>query len=118
MWTVARDVLIELQKLGLVEAGVLPRTQSLAERHADTPCRVTDAGRALADVCKENQGRALDRLLVAWVNLHPYFRAFVTRLHKEPLYIPDVTSVKQIGAEAGSDQFAERIATGLLGAAS
>ena len=47
MWTVARDVLIELQKLGYLEAGVLPRTQSLAARHADTPCRLTDAGKPL-----------------------------------------------------------------------
>ena len=27
-------------------------------------------------------GRAFDRLLVAWVNQHPYFRAFISRLHK------------------------------------
>jgi hypothetical protein len=114
MWTVARDVLIELQKLGFVEAGVLPRTQSLAERHANTPCRLTEAGRALADVCKESQGRALDQLLVAWVNQHPYFRACIARLHNGPLYIPDVTSAKQIGADAGSNQFADRIASGCL----
>ncbi len=114
MWTVARDVLIELQKLGYLEAGVLPRTQSLAARHADTPCRLTDAGRALADICKESQGRAYDRLLIAWVNQHPYFRTFITRLHQAPLYVPDITSAKHIGAEAGSDQFADRIAAGCM----
>jgi hypothetical protein len=98
MWTVARDVLVELQKLGFLEAGVLPRSQSLAERNGGTPCRLTDAGRALAEVYKEDQGRAYDQMLLAWLSQHPYFRSLVARLHQAPLYVPDVTSTKQIGS--------------------
>ncbi len=94
MYTVARDVLVELQKLGLLEAGVLPRTQSLAEKNGDAPCKLTESGNALAAVYKENQGRAFDQMLLVWLNQHPYFRLFIARLHHAPLYVPDVTSIK------------------------
>jgi hypothetical protein len=113
MWTVARDVLVELQKLGYLEAGVLPRTQSLAERNGDTPCRLTDAGRAMVEVYKEDQGRAYDQMLLAWLNQHPYFRTFIARLHQSPLYIPDVTSAKQIGSGRDAN-VAERVASACL----
>jgi hypothetical protein len=108
MWTVARDVLVELQKLGLLEAGVLPRTQSLAEKNADAPCKLTEAGRSLAVLYKENQGRAYDQMLLAWLNQHLYFRSFIARLHQAPLYVPDITSAKQLGS--GRDgSVAERV---------
>jgi hypothetical protein len=103
-----------LQKLGFVEAGVLPRTQTLATRHADAPCKLTDAGKNLADLYKESPGRAYDQLLLAWVNQHPYFRVLIVRLHKTPLYVPDVTSVKQIGSETSSDHIASRISEACL----
>lgn len=113
MWTVARDVLIELQKLGYLEAGVLPRTQSLAQKNGDTPCRLTDHGRTLAEFYRENQGRAYDQLLLDWLNQHPYFRTFIARLHEAPLNIPDITSAKQIGLGRDAN-VADRVASTCL----
>jgi hypothetical protein len=113
MWTVARDVLVELQKLGYLDAGVIPRTQSLADRNGDTPCRLTDAGRAVAEAYKQDQGSAYDQMLLAWLNQHPYFRRFISRLHQAPIYVPDVTNAKQIGS--GRDvNVADRVASACL----
>jgi len=110
MYTVARDVLLDLQRLELLQAGTIPRTQSKLETLSDAPCELTDAGREMADLYKESPGRAFDRLLAAWLNQHPYFRAFIARLHQQPLYIPDVTSVKQFGTEARSDDSLDALA--------
>jgi hypothetical protein len=113
MWTVARDVLVDLQKLGYLDAGVLPRTQSLAEKNADTPCKLTEPGRALAALYQDNEGRAYDQMFLAWLNHHPYFRAFVARLHQCPIYVPDITSAKQLGSTRDGN-VAERVASHCL----
>jgi hypothetical protein len=114
MYTVARDVLLDLQRLELIQAGILPRTQSKLETLSDAPVELTDAGRELAEVYKASSGRAFDQLLLAWIRQHPYFRVFLIRLHKEPMFVPDITSVKQLGSEAradeGLDPLARRIA--------
>src|SRR5437016_8373638 len=60
MWTVARDALSDLQKLGYVNVGVLPRKRSEVERLRETPCELTESGQALAKlfVDKKTRGRA------------------------------------------------------------
>jgi hypothetical protein len=109
-YTVARDVLLDLQRLDLIQAGMLPRTQSKLETLSEAPCELTDAGRALAEIHRETPGRAYDQLLIAWLNHHPYFRAIVTRVHQQPLFIPDVTSVKQIGNDIRSEENLDTLA--------
>lgn len=110
MWTVARDVLSDLQRLGFATVGVLPRKRSEVDRLRESPCELTESGRALARVLAQKQGgRAFDELLVAWTNEHPYFRHFMTRLLSGPLHIPDITTVKQVGSSAASTPLAERI---------
>ncbi|MBI3800245.1 MAG: hypothetical protein HY268_25130 [Deltaproteobacteria bacterium] len=104
MYTIARDVLIDLQKLQLVQTGILPRTQSQMESLAEAPCELTEAGHSLAEVYKERPGHAFDQLLVTWINNHPYFHAFIVRLHQQPLCVPDITSVKQLGSEVRSEE--------------
>ncbi len=99
MWTAARDALSDLQRLGYAAVGVLPRKRSEVERLRETPCELTESGRALVKVSEEKRGRAFDELLVAWMNGHPYFRAFVVRLLDGPLFVPDVTSAKQFSVE-------------------
>src|SRR5262249_3909214 len=74
LYTVARDVLLDLQRLELIQMGTIPRTQSRLETLSDAPCELTDAGRELAGLYKESAGRAFDRLLLAWLNHHTYFR--------------------------------------------
>jgi len=111
MWTVARDALSDLQKLRYATIGVLPRKRSEVERLRATPCELTESGRALARLFAEKQGRAraFDELLVAWMNEHRYFRLFNRRLLLGPLYVPDVTTVKQVGSPAQASPLAERV---------
>jgi hypothetical protein len=97
MWTSTRDALAELQRLGFATTGPLPRRRSEVERLRQSPCAITDTGAAMATLFSEKPSRAYDALLVTWVNNHPYFREFVVRLTTGPLYVPDVTSVKQVG---------------------
>src|SRR5688500_1357038 len=66
MWTVARDVLSDLQRLGFAKAGALPRKRSEVERLRSSPCGLTDSGRSLADLYLDKKGRAFDTMLVAW----------------------------------------------------
>lgn len=56
----------------------LPRKRSAVERLRETPCELTDAGRSLAMLVSEKQGRgrAYDELLLAWINGHRYFRLY------------------------------------------
>jgi hypothetical protein len=102
MWTAARDALSDLQRLGYAVVGVLPRKRSEVDRQRETPCELTARGQDLARVHQEKPGRAFDELLVAWMNVHPYFRAFVVRLLDGPLYVPDVTSAKQFSVDRAS----------------
>lgn len=97
MWTTARDVLTDLSKLGLVTVGPLPRKRSEVERLKETPCKVTEKGVEVTRLYKESRGKAFDAILLLWMNIHPYFRAFTIRLLDSPMYIPDITSIKQLG---------------------
>lgn len=110
LWTVARDVLTELQRLGLSTVGTLPRRRSDIERLRESPCEITAAGKALAHVHATKAGQAYDSLSIAWMNSHPYFRALISRIITSPLYVPDVTNASQLGSsrdadELGSDVF-------------
>jgi hypothetical protein len=100
MWTVARDVLTELAKLGLASIGVLPRKLSDVNRLRDTPCKISERGAELARLHAEKVGRAYDTLLILWLQEHPYFRRMVQRLLESPLYVPDITNIGQLGLES------------------
>jgi len=97
MWTVARDALTDLNKIGLITVGPLPRKRSEVERLKETPCKVTEKGMEIARIYKESRGKAFDSILLLWMNSHPYFRAFTKRLLNSPMYIPDITSIKHLG---------------------
>lgn len=99
MWTVARDALSDLQRLGFLRAGTLPRKRSEVSRLRETPCRITDDGDELARLYQEKKEKAFDKLLITWMNNHPYFRAFTERLLHAPMFVPDITSIKQLGKD-------------------
>jgi hypothetical protein len=99
MWTVARDVLTELEKLKLARVGVLPRKLSDVERLRDTPSEISPPGAQLALLYAEKAGRAYDTLLLLWLTEHSYFRRLILRLLESPLYVPDVTSIGQVGLD-------------------
>jgi hypothetical protein len=100
MWTVARDVFAEVARLNLGTVGALPRKLSDVPRFADTPAEISIPGLRLAQMCTEKIGRAYDELFVLWFREHHYFRRLVLRLLEGPLFVPDVTSVTQLGIDA------------------
>lgn len=99
LWTVARDALSDLQRMGFLKVGPLPRKRSEVNRLRETPCEITAHGADLARLSQIRRGKAYDQLLVAWMNHHPYFRAFTARLLPAVMYVPDITSAKQLGKD-------------------
>lgn len=97
LWTSARDTLGELQRLALAKTGPLPRKRSDVARLRESPCELTAEGRELASKYEEKSGKGFDLLLIRWVNEHPYFRSYLARLARGPIYVPDITSLKQVG---------------------
>jgi len=114
MWSVARDVLTELQKLGFASVGILPRKLSDVEKFSNTPCEILPKGATLAKIYTEKAGQAYDQLLLAWMNEHPYFRAFMARLLQSPLFIPDITSAKHLGELSGRERGFDELANGMV----
>ena len=112
-WTVARDVLTDLQRFGFVKAGLVPRKRSDVDRLKETPFEITESGADLARMTQGKRSEAFNKLLIAWIGGHPYFRAFIVRLLRAPMYIPDITGIKQLGKDLQFplklDVFAERI---------
>jgi hypothetical protein len=100
MWTVARDVLTELEKLKLATVGVLPRKLSDVQRLRESPCEISGAGAEMAELHAQKTGRAYDALLIRWLADHPYFHSLVVRLLESPLFVPDVTNMGQLGLDA------------------
>ncbi len=101
MWTIARDVLSELGRLGYANVGPLPRKRSEVVRLANTPCELTSTGRELAESYIARRAQAFDALLGIWLKEHHYFRVFAERVLAERLFVPDITSIKQISNERG-----------------
>ncbi len=52
--------------------------------------------------------------MVAWIGCHPYFRILIERLCQSALYVPDITSVKQIGADISSIEPLELVTNRIL----
>jgi len=109
LWTVARDVLTELQRLSLAVVGVLPRRRSDIDRLRESPCEITPAGKELASLFVTRRGVAYDNLLVAWLESHPYFRGLLARLAASPLHVPDITSVAQVGTSRSADEISAQV---------
>ncbi len=110
MWTVARDVLTELEKLGFSTVGVLPRRLSDVSRLRETPCELSQAG---SDMAQLQPGKAYDALLIRWLTDHAYFRRLIARLLQSPLFVPDVTNMGQIGLDMAKGISASAISSGL-----
>lgn len=114
LWTVARDVLTEFQRLGYATAGILPRRRSDVGRLRESPCEITDKGKQLAELYASKAGQAYDTLVLAWLNSHPYFRRLIARILEGPLYVPDVTSTSQVGDSRAADAVASHVTANCL----
>jgi hypothetical protein len=103
-WTTARDVIGELQRLGYLAETAFPRQKEVLNRLRHSVIAATDEGRKLADFYGKNRSHAFDELLRVWLQQHRYFRAFLARLLQRPLYVPDITSIKDLnGRRVGKD---------------
>lgn len=114
MWTVARDVLTELEKLKLASVGVLPRKLSDVSRLREAPCELLSDGAQLVELHMTDLGRAYDTLLSRWLAQHSYFRALTVRMQKSPLYLPDITNIGQLGHEDVKAKRASAILSNLV----
>lgn len=107
MWAIARDVLSELSRLGYGEVGPLPRKRSEVLRLSGTPCALTSDGRRIGMLYKQHRSKAFDDLLIAWLSQHPYFRKFTQRILAGELFVPDITSIRQVATETGEIDLAK-----------
>ncbi len=114
LWTVARDVLTELQRLDFATIGVLPRRRSDVSRLRESPCEITQKGKELAEAHATKPGQVFDALLLAWMNIHVYFRALMVRVTESPLYVPDVTSAAQLGETRAVNELASFVVKNCL----
>jgi hypothetical protein len=113
-WTTARDVLAELQRLGYVSGGPIPRQKNVLARFRESLFEVTPEGLKMATSYESGPSQAFDELLHVWLRYHSYFRAFIGRVSTGPLHIPDITSVKDVNGhsieKASSEVMAAKVA--------
>jgi hypothetical protein len=114
MWTVARDVLSELDKLKLAKVGVLPRKLSDVDRLRTAPCEILPSGVELADLYARDLGQAYDGILICWLAQHQYFRGLMVRVQRSPLHVPDITSLAQLGHQDVKARHTTAILTNLI----
>lgn len=93
--TTARDLAVELQKLGLVKGGPYPKSKSDFARLRNKPIRITAAGRDLLKMSEQNAAAGFDTLFARMFNAHRYLRDFAQALaSKRLLLVPVLTSFK------------------------
>lgn len=73
-WTTARDVLAELQRLGYVAGGPIPRQKNVLARLRESFFEVTPEGLKMATSYESGPSRAFDELLQVWLRHHPTLR--------------------------------------------
>jgi hypothetical protein len=94
LWSTAAYNAQELGRLGLLEVGPAPKSRRSFEQLRDREVAITDAGRKLVTLPKEQRAEAYDALFKLMFATHPYLRAFVRAINKNHLFAPVVTSLK------------------------
>jgi hypothetical protein len=91
----ARDIAVELQKLGLVKGGPFPKAKSDYPRLRDKEIRITPAGRDLLSQFQTRLAEAYDSLFIRMFAAHRYLRDYGRVLGSEKfLLAPVLTSFK------------------------
>lgn len=106
MFATAVIVAGEMQKLGLIESGALPKATSKTHEAAkDKRVRIAECGRDLLRQFAEDRGVAFDKLFARMYAAHRNLQAFVAVILERNLFAPVFTSVKDhVGAAYGSAQ--------------
>lgn len=87
MWSPTKDALEDLMRVGWVEKATLPSARHRVDAYRMTQYRLTDKGRQWAR--RNNAGEARELLGQALLEQHPYFREYLIRLSRGPLFIPE-----------------------------
>lgn len=107
----------ELQKLGLIADGPLPKASKKTHRAAkDKPLAISDQGKAFLRLFGVDRGTAYDDLFSLMYRAHRNLQAFVAAILDRPLLAPVATSVKDhVGSAYGSSAaLAAAVAAGSL----
>ncbi len=98
MWSSTKDALEELMRLDWVDKDTLPSVRHRVDAYRQTHYVLTQAGKEWAQT--QSAGEARDLLGKALIRQHPYFRQYLARLARGPLFVPEFTET-EIGS--GSD---------------
>jgi hypothetical protein len=94
LWSTAAYNAQELGRLGLLQVGPIPKSRRSFEQLRDREIAITDSGRKLVSLPKENRAEAYDTLFKLMFAAHPYMRAFVRAINRTHLFAPVITSLK------------------------
>lgn len=99
------DVLKELMRLGWVERHVLPSTPRSAYAHADVTYETTQAGRAWAELVRQDRLAGYNALVGALLDAHPQFEGYLRLVGARPDSTTDhltVPLLRNDGPSAGT----------------
>jgi hypothetical protein len=95
LWSTAAYNAQELNRLGLLEVGSIPKNRRAYEQFRQKQVSLTDRGRDMLSLLGQSPGGAYDLLFKLMFAAHPYLRAFVRAINKGSLMAPVVTSLKE-----------------------
>jgi len=116
LWSTARDILVELDRLGYVTGAPSPKTSRHFEDLAVAPVRLAEDGRALLATFVSEKALAYDTLFGRLYERHPYLQAMVGVLHRQPVLAPVISSMKEHISDryASAASLADDVARGTL----
>jgi hypothetical protein len=95
LWSTARDILGELDRLGYVSDVPSPKTARQFEEMAVAPVHITEEGKSLLSKFEEDKGDAYDTLFKRMYERHPYLQSLALLLQRERLFAPIISSMKE-----------------------
>jgi len=88
MWTPTTDALEDLMRSGWVKRSTLPSSRERVDAYRSVFYELTDEGRKWTH--NRNPGEARDALGCKLIEQHLYFRQYLKRLSKGPMFIPEL----------------------------
>ena len=100
-WSPTRDCLSELMRLGAVVNKPLPSSRSFVDRYRGETYELAEVGAELAELTSDGV-RFVDALSQRLIAAHPYLRALLLALEKDPIRCPNVSEGDVERARAGT----------------
>jgi hypothetical protein len=90
-WSPTVEVLEEAMRLGFVEREQLPSARRYVDAHRARVYRLSPEGQDASELAQRQYGEFVDRITVAIIDGHPYFRRLLELLDERPLMIPVIS---------------------------